>query len=180
MEYAADRFAAGLDRPPPTSSELVAAKVYNEQEENKDVGIVDPAQKEEYSVLLSRALVKLHVQKWVSSGIVSNNMKFLSANQSVSSPSALCLSLSQSFNNASRSPLCYLPLLSSNSSWEASPSGKDRTGETAQVEVRCWSLVVTKGMEGRDDREGKSWKGQAKPFLANWDSEVLILWQNIL
>jgi len=63
MEYAADRFAAGLDRPPPTSSELVAAKVYNEQEENKDVGIVDPAQKEEYSVLLSRALVKLHVQK---------------------------------------------------------------------------------------------------------------------
>lgn len=67
MEYAADRFAAGLERPPPTASEIKAAEVYNEEEESKDgknaVTKVNPHQKEQYSVLLSRALVKLHVQK---------------------------------------------------------------------------------------------------------------------
>lgn len=69
MEYAADRFAAGLERPPPTASEIKAAEVYNEEEESKDgknaVTKVNPHQKEQYSVLLSRALVKLHIQKWV-------------------------------------------------------------------------------------------------------------------
>ena len=58
MEYAADRFAAQLERPGPTEAELKAAVSYND--EKPDVP-ADPHKKEPYTDLLGRALVKLHI-----------------------------------------------------------------------------------------------------------------------
>ncbi|PWZ01711.1 hypothetical protein BCV70DRAFT_199146 [Testicularia cyperi] len=60
MEYAADRFAAQLDRPGPTPSELAAAEQFNTQEAT-ETSKVDPHQKEPYIDLLGKALIKLHI-----------------------------------------------------------------------------------------------------------------------
>ena len=61
MEYAADRFAATLQRPGPTPSELAAAAQFNTDEQNATIK-VDPHHKDQYVDLLGRALIKLHVQ----------------------------------------------------------------------------------------------------------------------
>ncbi|PWN53124.1 putative zinc metallo-protease [Violaceomyces palustris] len=68
MEYAADSFAAKLERPPPTESELKAAEAYNAQVTSEGgQGVeaevrADPYKKEAYTDLLGRALIKLHMQ----------------------------------------------------------------------------------------------------------------------
>lgn len=79
MEYAADRFAANLKRPPPTEAEIKAAEVYNSapavaerRQENglpsasavgeKALHKADPYDQEPYSQLLKRSLVKLGIQ----------------------------------------------------------------------------------------------------------------------
>jgi STE24 endopeptidase len=59
MEYQADRFAALLERPGPTQSELSAAAKYNSEADTPVK--VDPHVKEPYVDLLGKALIKLHI-----------------------------------------------------------------------------------------------------------------------
>lgn len=59
MEYGADRFAAFLERPGPTQSELAAAKEFNAEADQVDQ--IDAHRKDSYIDLLGTALIKLHV-----------------------------------------------------------------------------------------------------------------------
>ncbi|EPQ30027.1 uncharacterized protein PFL1_02700 [Pseudozyma flocculosa PF-1] len=59
MEYAADAFAAGLTRPGPTEAEQRAAQKW--QDDNGGQKAEREGERDEYTALLKRALVKLHV-----------------------------------------------------------------------------------------------------------------------
>lgn len=60
MEYAADRFAGQLSRPPPTAGEIKAAEEKADASQGKE--IVDPYNQLPYTVLLKQSLIKLGIQ----------------------------------------------------------------------------------------------------------------------